>query len=86
MSEKKIISVLIGILLAAIAIAIVSSIVFMTDNTPNLPCEAELIMPGNTVVIGTCTKFNRISSGWVKAEIDGKVYSCNEWRIVLRGN
>ena len=79
--ERLILTILFAVLIGLVVVLCISP-----KGTPTLPCEAELLMPGNTVVMGTCTKFNRISSGWAKAEIDGKTYSCKEWRIVLRGN
>ena len=46
--------------------------------------HVELLMPGNTVVIGECEELLRISSGWIKLKIDGIWYACNEWRVVLK--
>lgn len=54
--------------------------------SPTFPegSHVELLMPGNTVVIGECEELLRISSGWIKVKIDGTWYACNEWRLVLK--
>lgn len=46
--------------------------------------DAELLMPGNTIVTGECEQVVRISSGWIRLKINGTWYSCNEWRVVLK--
>ena len=51
----------------------------LTDNY-----SAELIMPGNTVVEGTCDKVIRIGDNWSKYHINGKWYAANDWRVVLK--
>lgn len=48
--------------------------------------HVELLMPGNTLVIGKCEELLRISNGWIKVKIDGTWYACNEWRLVLKEN
>lgn len=45
---------------------------------------AELIMPGNTVVEGTCDKVIRIGDNWSKYHINGKWYACADFRVVLK--
>jgi hypothetical protein len=70
------------VLVMALAVNLVKSVAVGDDL--QLPCAAEVLMPGNTVVMGTCTHFNRISSGWVRLEVNGKWYSMNEWRVVLK--
>ena len=54
--------------------------------SPTFPegSHVELLMPGNTLVIGECEELLRISSGWIKVKIDGTWYACNEWRLVLK--
>lgn len=54
--------------------------------SPTFPegSHVELLMPGNTLVIGECEELLRISNGWIKVKIDGTWYACNEWRLVLK--
>lgn len=51
----------------------------LTDNY-----TAELIMPGNTIVEGTCDKVIRIGNNWSKYHINGKWYACADFRVVLK--
>jgi len=75
--------ILTAVLVIALAVNLVKTVVVVGDDL-QLPCAAEVLMPGNTLVTGTCTHFNRISSGWVRLEVNGKWYSMNEWRVVLK--
>lgn len=76
-----------------IAVAIIAVVIAVTGcraltPTPNQNStesyDAELLMPGNTLVTGECEQVVRISSGWIRLKINGKWYSCNEWRVVLK--
>ena len=88
MSEKTrgIIALVLLILTAVLVIALAVDLVkaAVVGDEPHPPCDAEILMPGNTLVTGTCTHFNRISGGWVRLEVNGKWYSTNEWRVVLK--
>ena len=81
--KKWIVEVVLLVLILAIATGCgeVQKVVF-----PAFPegSHVELLMPGNTVVIGECEELLRISSGWIKVKIDGTWYACNEWRVVLK--
>ena len=72
---------------AVILIAILVTLVACNNNTVTssieTPYEAELLLPGNTLVIGTCTEILRFSDGWVKVKINNRWYACSEWRVTL---
>lgn len=72
---------------AVILIAILVTLVACNDNPVttglDMPCEAELLLPGNTLVIGTCTGIVRLSGGWAKVKINNRWYACSDWRVTL---
>jgi len=78
---KKVITV--AILLIALACMLVgcngSPLKSGFDN-----CDAELILPGNTIVIGKCGGFLRLSGNWIKVNINGEWYACTDWRLTLK--
>lgn len=82
----KIKHILIAVAIIAVVIAVTGCGVLTPAPNPNSSesYDAELLMPGNTLVTGECEQVVRISSGWIRLKINGTWYSCNEWRVVLK--
>lgn len=72
------------ILLAVLAALILSACQSLAC-IPNVdrPYTAELLMPGNTLVVGECDGVRRLNGGWIKVRVNGKWYACHETRVVL---
>lgn len=90
MDNKDIVLIAKIILVTVIVVGIVVGLVFVILGpdrmNPGLKGSytAELIMPGNTVVEGTCDKVIRIGDNWSKYHINGKWYACADFRVVLK--
>lgn len=83
----KIKHVIVMAVIAVIALTLIGCGALSPKPTPNdfyVTCDAELLMPGNTLVTGECEAVMRISSGWIRLKINGTWYACNEWRVVLK--
>ena len=72
------------IMIAALVTVMCGCQAFTIDSNPTSDEGwAEILMPGNTLVVGQYDKIERVSSGWMKVHINGKWYGTNEWRVVL---
>ena len=71
-------ALLLLILIAVIIVAIITSKPGFQES------DAELILPGNTVVIGRCDELRRLSGNWIKVKINGEWYACTDWRLTLK--
>ena len=83
----KIKHVIVMLAIAVIALVATSCAVISAKPAPDdfyVTYDAELLMPGNTLVTGECEDVMRISSGWIRVKINGTWYACNEWRVVLK--
>ena len=86
MDNKDIVLIAKIIMVTVIVVGLVFVILGPDRMNPGLKGSytAELIMPGNTIVEGTCDKVIRIGDNWSKYHINGKWYAANDWRVVLK--
>lgn len=86
MDKKDIMLIAKIILIVVVAVGLVCVIIGPDRINPglNVSYTAELIMPGNTIIEGTCDKVIRIGDNWSKYHINGKWYACADFRVVLK--
>lgn len=86
MDKKDIMLIAKIILIVIVVVGLVCVIIGPDRMNPGLngSYTAELIMPGNTIVEGTCDKVIRIGDNWSKYHINGKWYACADFRVVLK--
>lgn len=76
-------------LIITLIIVVVIVVAVIINKAPSLradfkACDAELLLPGNTLVVGTCNGLHRLSGNWIKVNINGDWYACTDWRLVLK--
>lgn len=69
--------------IAFVAMITVSLIAVLASPADSDDIYAELLMPGNTLVVGKVDRSQRMSGNWIKLTINGVEYKCNDWRVVL---
>ena len=47
------------------------------------PVAAEILMPGNTVVMGDCDTWRYTGHGMMTLRVNGKTYTVDTWRVAL---